>query len=363
MNGPEFLLLYVILIAVALLITRWFNHWRDPRSGEPLPAVPSPADPYELAWLRGGSPEAIRLAAYELIHADLLESSWRAPAGSRAGTYLLATLQPEPAALAPLARVVLRACATPQKPKDLMRGSLVEGVDAACRHWQLKHEDEGFLLSLTQRKNGFMLMIGSMMILIGITYARVSDTFAHGHANVLFLLALTVVAIVVMYRFGRPATRLTTRGSAYLKRLQSTLAPRMRVVPPSAFPRASRSELNATSSHAVASSNAAESTDTHQPSWSPMASAALVPVALYGMAALPGSEQREMTHLFPQADPKSEKADNTSGGGCGTSSACGSVESNSSWFSSDSSSSSDGGGSSGCGGSGCGGGGGGGGGD
>ena len=88
MNGPEFLLLYVILIAVALLITRWFNHWRDPRSGEPLPAVPSPADPYELAWLRGGSPEAIRLAAYELIHADLLESSWRAPAGSRAGTYL-----------------------------------------------------------------------------------------------------------------------------------------------------------------------------------------------------------------------------------------------------------------------------------
>ena len=205
-----------------------------------------------------------------------------------------------------------------------MRGSLVEGVDAACRHWQLKHEEEGFLLSSTQRKNGFMLMIGGMMILIGITYARVSETFAHGHSNVLFLLALTVVAVVVMYRFGRPATRLTSRGAAYLKRLQSTLAPRMRVVPPSAFPRASRSELNATSSHAVASSNAAESTDTHhQPSWSPMASAALVPVALYGMAALPGSEQREMTHLFPQADPK--KANNNSGSSCGSSSACGSA--------------------------------------
>jgi hypothetical protein len=234
---------------------------------------------------------------------------------------------------------------------------LVEGVDAACRHWQLKHEEEGFLLSSTQRKNGFMLMIGGIMILIGITYARVSDTFAHGHSNVLFLLALTVVAIVVMYRFGRPATRLTARGAAYLKRLQSTLAPSRRVVPQrasaSALASASPSELP------TASFDSAETTDAHQPRWSPMASAALVPVALYGIAALPGSEQREMTHLFPQADPK--KADHTSGGsggGCGTSSACGSATSSSSWFSSDSSSSSDSGGS-GCGGSGCGGGGGG----
>ena len=347
MNGPEFLLLYSIFIAVALLITRWFNHWRDPRSGEPLPAVPSPADPYELAWLRGGSPEAIRLAVYELIHADLLESSWRAPAGSRAGTYLLANPQAEPTALAPLARVVLRACATPQKPKDLMHGALVEGVDAACRHWQLKHEEAGFLLSSSQRTSGWMLMVFSLLILVFITYGRVNDTFAHGHSNVLFLLALTVVAIVVMYRFGRPATRLTARGATYLKRLQSTLAPSRRVIPQST----PRSELNATSS------DAAESTNTHQPNWSPVASAALVPIALYGMAALPGAEQREMTHLFPQADPK--KADSTSGSSCGSSSACGSATSSSG----DGGSSSDGGGGgdsggSGCGGSGCGGGGG-----
>lgn len=346
MNGPEFLILYAILIAVALLITRWFNHWRDPHSGEPLPAVPSPADPYELAWLRGGSPEAIRLAVYELIQAGLLESSWRAPVGSRAGTYLLANLQAEPVALAPLARVVLRACATPQKPKDLMHGSLVEGVDAACRHWQLKHEEAGFLLSSSQRTSGWLLMILSVLTLIFITYARVSETLAHGHSNVFFLLALTVVAIVVMYRFGRPATRLTARGAAYFKRLRSALAPTMRVIPQST----PRSELNSTSSED------AESAATHQSSWSPMTSAALVPIALYGMAALPGSEQREMTHLFPQADPK--KTDNTSGGGCGTSSACGSATSSSNWFSSDGGSSSDGGGGGGdSGGSGCGGGG------
>ncbi len=309
MTGPEFLLLYVLLIAAAVLLTRWFNRWRDPRRGEDLPAVPSPADPYELAWLRGGAPEAVRLAVFDLIQSGNLESS---RTGRRRETSLVATPISEPAALAPLARTVLRACATPRKPVDLMRGALAEGVDVACAHWRLAHEEAGLLVSSHQRAQGWWLVVGCVLVLVGITVARVDHAFAHGHSNVGFLIALTIVAMVLVPWLGRPAARLTARGISHLQRLRAALAPSP---VPVRRPRP-----------AAAPATVGEgSSDVPASAWSPLAAASLLPIALYGMDALSASERDEMRQLFPQA---ATQPGTSADGGSG--SACGSVESTSS---------------------------------
>lgn len=335
MSGPEFLLFYSALILVAFLGLRWFNRWRDPRAGEALPPVPSPADPYELAWLRGGAPEAIRLAVYDLIQAGHLETVRDHDGTNRGSARLLAKSQSEPAALAPLARVVLRACSAPRRPADLMRGELAEGVDAACAHWRLAHEEAGLLLSSSQRTNGWLLVILSMAALVGITLARIDYAYAHGHSNILFLILLTGFALVIAWS-GRPARRLTVRGMSYLQRLRSALAPTAMATP--------RSDAVPT----------ADLAGDQAPAWSPMASAALVPIALYGMEAMSGSERGEMRQLFPQA---ARQGSGDSGGGCGSGSACGTVESSGSGAGGGDSGGGDSGGGGGCGG--CGGGGGG----
>jgi len=339
MSGPEFLLFYAALLLVTFVGLRWFNRWRDPRAGEALPPVPSPADPYELAWLRGGATEVIRLAVYDLMQSGHLEST--RDASTRGPAHLLATPRSEPSGLAPLARVVLRACATPQKPADLMRGTLAEGVDVACSHWRLAHEEAGLLQSASQRTNGWLAVIFSLMVLVGITLMRIDYAYAHGHSNVWFLIALTGVAVMIAWS-NRPSRRLTVRGVSYLQRLRSALAP-------SPAPRRITPSNNASNSD---STNVSDDTanSTSAPVWSPMTSAALVPIALYGMEAMAGHDQQQMRQLFPQA--AQQPSTGCSAGGCGSASSCGAVESSSSSSSSSDSGGGDSGGGSGCGGGG-----------
>ncbi len=341
MSGAEFLLFYAALLLVTFLGLRWFNRWRDPRAGEALPPVPSPADPYELAWLRGGPTEAIRLAVYDLMQAGHLEST--RDASTRGPALLLATPRAEPSGLAPLARVVLRACATPQKPADLMRGTLAEGIDVACSHLRLAHEEAGLLQSASQRTNGWLAVIVSLIVLVGITLKRIDYAYAHGHSNVWFLIALTGVGVMIAWS-NRPSRRLTVRGVSYLQRLRSALTP---------SPAPTRAAANSATTSDTTNSSDDTATSTSAPVWSPMASAALVPIALYGMEAMASHDQHQMRQLFPQA--ASQPGSSDSAGGCGSASSCGAVESTSS-SSSDGGGGSDSGGGGGCGG--CGGGGG-----
>ncbi len=69
-SGPEFLLFYALLTAVALLAQRYWRLSRESR--EVTQSPPRLTDPYEIAYLRGGPNELTRVAVISLIQRKAL---------------------------------------------------------------------------------------------------------------------------------------------------------------------------------------------------------------------------------------------------------------------------------------------------
>ena len=67
--GPSFLLFYVITSAAALSLLQLLIRALE---SKPMPRLGTP-DPYEVAYLRGGADEAIRVATLSLVDRGLLE--------------------------------------------------------------------------------------------------------------------------------------------------------------------------------------------------------------------------------------------------------------------------------------------------
>lgn len=341
MDGPTFLLLYAGLLTATLIGTRWFNRWRDARKHEPLPPIPTPADPFELAYLRGGATETIRLAVYDLMQRGLLIAREPAHHYNRLHKRELQAQATDVPGLPPLARIVLRTCVEPKDPKDLMRGELPQRVDEACQHWRTQHEEAGFLLDTPRRVQAWFLALLITAGLVIFSVLRIQDSLAHGHTNIIFLVLLTALAAVLVPALGRPPARLTARGSRQLERLRLALAPDPTSTSLKKKPDIEVATSDSDSPRPTCSNNDSTAPNTAPPCWSPAHAAALVPISLYGMTAMPEHERETMGTLFPQA------ATTSTSSGCGSSSSCGSA----------SDSGGDSGGASGCGGGGCGGGG------
>ena len=71
LTGPSFLIFY---ICVALMVIIALKLAIDEAEGGALRALPL-SDPYQIAWLRGGTPEAARIAVLSLIDRGLLAVS------------------------------------------------------------------------------------------------------------------------------------------------------------------------------------------------------------------------------------------------------------------------------------------------
>jgi uncharacterized protein (TIGR04222 family) len=68
LSGPQFLVFY---IGVAVVVVGAVKLAIDTGEGGAPPALPL-GDPYQIAWLRGGTPEAARIAVLSLVDRSLL---------------------------------------------------------------------------------------------------------------------------------------------------------------------------------------------------------------------------------------------------------------------------------------------------
>ena len=67
LTGPQFLLFYGAIIAIALGFCWWRLQAADPTASLPNLALSSEPDAFEIAYLRGGEREVIRLAIAVLL--------------------------------------------------------------------------------------------------------------------------------------------------------------------------------------------------------------------------------------------------------------------------------------------------------
>jgi uncharacterized protein (TIGR04222 family) len=272
-TGPQFLLIYIALGVAANLWLRWHyaTREREARTG----ALGLTNDPYQVALLRGGRDEAIRVAVVTLLDRGLLvEEDGNLHAPRSDGAELVRH---------PLDRALLDCF---NAPAPAARALASPDAIAACDTYERDLEKKQLIASRKTRAARFGPFMAALGLTLGVALARIVYALSKGRTNVGFLIVLAIVcaiALAVAYR-----KRLTALGSDTLRGLERLYT-------------AARGRL-------AQNLSGADSFD-----------ASLV-AAVYGLAALPALQFPYLARVFPA--PKGTQGSSFSGGS--SCSSCGS---------------------------------------
>ena len=274
MSGPVFLVIYVLL---AIAVNVWLRYDQRQREvAKPARFMEIAQDPYQVAYLRDGIGEAVRLAVFSLLDRGLLEEADGAVRRVRGDADSLARR--------PIEKAVLLGC------KEWAEVSVIQaqrGVSAACQVYQRALEQQDLLADARTFTSRFLPFVAALALLLGVAVARALWAVSHGRHNIGFLIILAIIgaiALVIAWRQRR-----TGLGDAALDRLNVLFA-----------------NLKRRTSDLVPGG---QSND------------AVLTAALFGMAALPASSFPYIERLFPKpkssGDGGGDSGSSDGGGGCG----------------------------------------------
>ena len=268
LSGPSFLVFY---ICVALIVVIALKLVIDGAEGGAPPALPL-SDPYQIAWLRGGTPEAARIAVLSLTDRGLLAVS---------GDNLVNSSHAQPVVREPIESAILARCRPFGTAATAVLGD--PGVERACAPYRARLERLQLMPDVAMRAQRYRGFTIASAILFGIALAKIVIAFGRNRYNVGFLLILTAIALgLVWLLVHRPRTHLGNRMLKDLKRLFRALRQRAATIRAGA-----------------------------------MTSDAMLLAAVFGISALPATGFADFLRVYKKAA--------SSGGGCGSScgSACG----------------------------------------
>ncbi|MBV9851455.1 MAG: TIGR04222 domain-containing membrane protein [Armatimonadetes bacterium] len=283
MYGPHFLLLYLCVIVATLAWVSLARRSLDRTGQERPPLVPIHPDPYEIAYLRGGENEVIRVAIFGLIqrgYLQIMPSSSRWNKEQRIGPSPGA---PDRAFLSPLEQDMFAEFVSPRTAREIFLSLLPQRAKDHCRGYEQALRDERLLASDEQRQGVKRVAGTAALIILGLGGYKLAAALANGHSNVVFLFLMAVISLAVL-AFVAQTRRLSRRGQAYLQSLQQ------------AFERLKRPTV-ATENLAV----------------DPL----VLLVGVFGVGALVGTPQAAYGQMFAQSAASSGGGCGGSSGGCG----------------------------------------------
>jgi uncharacterized protein (TIGR04222 family) len=204
LRGPEFLAFYGVL-GLAITVLAWFARVTGERAN---PAGPL-SDYLDIAFLRGGAAEAIRVAALTLIDRGALsiEGDDRLAAATDAARRVTKATE-----RAIVARVGVGAAMA----DVLADGAVTAAVTAECEPGLVRR---GLLPDAGRKASRNRLWLWSAGLLVLVAGMKIGVAFARGRSNVGFLGALACVFVVVTYVATHP--RLTSSGRALVGDLRT----------------------------------------------------------------------------------------------------------------------------------------------
>jgi uncharacterized protein (TIGR04222 family) len=277
LRGPQFLVVYAAIAGVLILLARLCRHFLE--SG----AVPKfkNVDPYLIAHLRGGDPEAQRVAVLSLIDRGLITAKGDRLRANKSGAGIKSVRRP-------LERAILEELDTETTASDIFQSYRILAASQVLGNElkALRLVPDGHALWL---RRALWLSIGAVLAWIAI--AKMQIALQRGHTNVQFLVFLAVaVQLAAFFWVGK--TSRTTLGNRVLKDLQ-TLFARLREQAHKIRPGGATNEL------------------------------ALL-AGTFGLAALQGTAATHAEACFPAARRKSNSSCGTTSCGFSSGSSCGS---------------------------------------
>ena len=219
MYGPTFLLFYAGVVT-ATLVTCWLLVKKsDWTALMPTPAVPPSPDPYEIAYLREGESGVANAALFGLVQRGYLEV-----AEEKEGAVIRrAPEHPDPRLLTQLERRLFESFAAPRKALTAYGAlGLTPEIKAGCQEYESKLRREHLLVPDSARRAARLVLYGGLFVIAGLGGYKLAVALWKGYTNVWFLVGMAVASVVLLgYLCERPFGRLSKRGEAYLKKLQT----------------------------------------------------------------------------------------------------------------------------------------------
>jgi uncharacterized protein (TIGR04222 family) len=223
MPGPLFLALYAAVIVATLVACYLMKPKRDASSDLPPLLPPEQPDAYELAYLRGGENEVVRIVLFDMIQRGYLEVVDEKLLIFTKGQKLRQKPgHPDPRHLSQLGQAVFAWFSEPRSPADVFRSSPLVGiVQEHCRSSHRRLEKESlFCLDEVKSACRWLAVVGTVVIL-GLGAYKLVVALVKGKSNVGFLIMMGIVATAILWKVCA-SHRLSHRGREYLDRLQAT---------------------------------------------------------------------------------------------------------------------------------------------
>lgn len=201
--GPEFLLFYVFFSVLVIGGLIWL---RKKNESGPAPKLEM-ADPYLIAYLRGGANEVSRVAIVSLVDRKLLQAE-----GSKLKTSKKVSAD---SVRHLIEKAVIENFSSESEANSVFSS---QGCENACEPYRERLESIGLLPNHGIRMARQLLLILAIALLVGVALIKISIGVSR-ERPVTFLVILMVIAVVVTFIVWSP--RLTERGQAALEDIQS----------------------------------------------------------------------------------------------------------------------------------------------
>src|SRR5690349_12416424 len=188
-NGPEFIGFYLVLGAVSYWFLRFYVSYRERQA--PIPKLKM-SDPFQIAFLRGGENEAIRIASLSLIDRRLLriiDASSKEPK--------LETVNPRDINLGKtrIERALLKLYRVAQESSTAFSDPECK---ASCGSYQ-ELLGEHRLVRNAEIVQERAVSIGLIaLLLLGVAALKIYLTLERGRENIAFLIILAVVTVYIL---------------------------------------------------------------------------------------------------------------------------------------------------------------------
>jgi len=189
LHGPAFLAFYAVVGVVGIGIQYFWTRFQESLGFMPQLQM---TDPYQIAYLRGGRAEALRVAAFSLIDRGLLRGG---------ATTLVAELGAEKQVRRPIEKAVLHVFRSPGYAREMQHS---QRAIEACRQYRDTLEDFGLVAggATFMRRLPALLVAAIAIVFVGLL--KLFIAFSEGRHNVGFLIlmmiAFSAIAILIFRR-------------------------------------------------------------------------------------------------------------------------------------------------------------------
>jgi uncharacterized protein (TIGR04222 family) len=216
LHGTQFLLLYAVIAGIVVIAAVFFIDMQDMTGGMAPPPTPRDADPYELAYLRGGANDVIRTAIYALRQKRLIEIVEK-------GRIRATGDSPDAFEITRLEQRVYEAVLPAPTISQLFKGrNLQDDVENLCRAYRQRLSAQQLLAPPEVRRAGRYALAIGIGLLVALAAYKIVAAILHGRSNLGFLIIEAVASCLVLLWLIQKTTsgNASKRGKAFLSQIQ-----------------------------------------------------------------------------------------------------------------------------------------------